>query len=195
MSPRTSTQNEIIRRQRTAEIRETALELFAHKGFVNTSISDIAKTAGISKGLMYNYFPSKDHLLEAILKNAIVVGNTVMDKIADHSIPAPQRLQDLVASTLHLYKTNLSFFKLLHSLSLQEETMEKFADLMGQYQVYKMDLSIALFKELGSKNPQLEALQLGAQLGGILIHYMHMKEQYPMEEMKDLVLKTFLRER
>ena len=42
-------------RQRSEEkILAVALELFATKGYKNTSISDIAKKANISKGLMYN---------------------------------------------------------------------------------------------------------------------------------------------
>jgi len=37
----------------------TALQLFENNGYESISISKIALTAGISKGLMYNYFPSK----------------------------------------------------------------------------------------------------------------------------------------
>jgi len=37
----------------------TALQLFENNGYESTSISKIALTAGVSKGLMYNYFPSK----------------------------------------------------------------------------------------------------------------------------------------
>jgi len=37
----------------------TVLQLFANNGYESTSISKIALTAGISKGLMYNYFRAK----------------------------------------------------------------------------------------------------------------------------------------
>ena len=52
--PRTKEQFEEIRSRTKQKILESALELFAEKGFKGTSISEIAKTANISKGLAYN---------------------------------------------------------------------------------------------------------------------------------------------
>ena len=45
---------------RKQEILETAMKLFAEKGYEKTSISDIAKEIGVAQGLCYRYFPSKD---------------------------------------------------------------------------------------------------------------------------------------
>ncbi len=58
---------EEIRYERKKQIMNSALHLFATKGFHQTSISSIAKHAQISKGLMYNYFESKDALLCEII--------------------------------------------------------------------------------------------------------------------------------
>src|SRR5260370_8220596 len=60
----------LSRRQRhSAEIRErlfrAALELFAQKGFVETTVEDITEAADVGKGTFFNYFPSKDHILLA----------------------------------------------------------------------------------------------------------------------------------
>ena len=66
MSPRTSKQFDKIRQQKKRLILDTSLELFAEKGFHATSISQIAKKAKISKGLIYNYFESKDDILNEI---------------------------------------------------------------------------------------------------------------------------------
>ncbi|MFC4323582.1 TetR/AcrR family transcriptional regulator [Litchfieldia salsa] len=49
-------------------IIETAIKLFAHKGFTNTSIQEIAHESGISKGAFYLHFKSKDSLLLSILE-------------------------------------------------------------------------------------------------------------------------------
>ncbi|PLX21155.1 MAG: hypothetical protein C0599_08290 [Salinivirgaceae bacterium] len=48
------------------KIVDAAITLFGENGFHNTSISQIAKNAGVSKGLMYNYFESKEELLKYI---------------------------------------------------------------------------------------------------------------------------------
>lgn len=47
---------------------ETAIKLFAAKGFASTSIQEIAEEAGISKGAFYLYFKSKDDLLYSTLQ-------------------------------------------------------------------------------------------------------------------------------
>ncbi|MFW5756578.1 MAG: TetR/AcrR family transcriptional regulator, partial [Tangfeifania sp.] len=67
--PRSSEQFNDIRKQKKKLIMDTALELFAENGFHATSISQIAKKAGISKGLAYNYFESKDEILDQIVKS------------------------------------------------------------------------------------------------------------------------------
>lgn len=56
------------RREATAEMRrkqiiEAAVELFDKKGYPGTTIADVAEKAGISKGLVYKYFQSKQEIL------------------------------------------------------------------------------------------------------------------------------------
>jgi AcrR family transcriptional regulator len=54
--------------ERRLQIMNTALTVFASHGFKGTSIKDIAAAAGISQGLMYHYFASKEDLLEATVE-------------------------------------------------------------------------------------------------------------------------------
>jgi len=54
--------------ERRLQILDVALKVFADKGFQGTSIKDIARAAGISQGLMYHYFASKETLLEATIE-------------------------------------------------------------------------------------------------------------------------------
>jgi AcrR family transcriptional regulator len=57
------------RQRRSAELRErlfrAALDLFAKKGFAETTVEDITNAADVGKGTFFNYFPSKDHILLA----------------------------------------------------------------------------------------------------------------------------------
>ncbi|KAA2244033.1 TetR/AcrR family transcriptional regulator [Salinarimonas soli] len=52
---------------RPAEIIEAGLAEFAEKGFAATRLDDVAARAGIAKGTIYRYFPSKEALFEAAL--------------------------------------------------------------------------------------------------------------------------------
>ncbi|HEY9010459.1 MAG TPA: TetR/AcrR family transcriptional regulator, partial [Devosia sp.] len=54
------------------EVLDAALELFIEQGFAQTRVDDIARRAGISKGAVYLYFASKEKILEALVRRAIV---------------------------------------------------------------------------------------------------------------------------
>jgi AcrR family transcriptional regulator len=56
---------------RREQILETALKLFAERGFDATSTRQIAKEAGIAEGLIFHYFPTKASLLTAILEDRL----------------------------------------------------------------------------------------------------------------------------
>ena len=56
---------------RAPEITRAALDLFVTKGFAATKLEDVAKAAGVSKGLPYLYFKSKEELFKAVIVEAI----------------------------------------------------------------------------------------------------------------------------
>ncbi len=57
---------------RPAEIAAAALAIFAEKGFASARTEDIAARAGISKGALYLYFPTKEDLFRAVVHEAVV---------------------------------------------------------------------------------------------------------------------------
>ncbi|MBN9305805.1 MAG: TetR family transcriptional regulator [Devosia sp. 67-54] len=56
---------------RPDEVLDAALALFVEKGFAATRVEDIAARAGLSKGAVYLYFPSKEAILEGLVKRAV----------------------------------------------------------------------------------------------------------------------------
>jgi AcrR family transcriptional regulator len=68
------------RPRREARLLDAAARLFARFGFDKTSIDEIARAAGVSKGAVYLHWPSKDALFEATL---IREGLRVLDDIGD----------------------------------------------------------------------------------------------------------------
>ena len=53
--------------ERKQEILDAAVRVFAKKGYEKTSITDIAKEIGISQGLCYRYYASKEEIYDAAL--------------------------------------------------------------------------------------------------------------------------------
>src|SRR5918999_2876597 len=58
--------------QRPEEILEAALEEFAVKGYAAARLDDVASRAGISKGLVYVYFKTKEELFKAVIRTFII---------------------------------------------------------------------------------------------------------------------------
>jgi len=57
---------------RPQEITEAALQAFAEKGYAATRVEEVAKRAGVSKGLLYLYFKTKEELFKAVVKSVVV---------------------------------------------------------------------------------------------------------------------------
>lgn len=58
----------VNREQRQAELLETAIEVFAKRGYQATTMEEIAERAGVSKGMLYIYFKNKEALFGAVFR-------------------------------------------------------------------------------------------------------------------------------
>jgi len=57
---------------RPQEITEAAFAAFAEKGYAATRVEEVAKRAGVSKGLLYLYFKTKEELFKAVVRSVVV---------------------------------------------------------------------------------------------------------------------------
>lgn len=57
---------------RPQELLDAALALFVEKGFAATRIEEVARSAGVSKGTLYLYYPSKEDLFKAVVRTNVV---------------------------------------------------------------------------------------------------------------------------
>jgi AcrR family transcriptional regulator len=71
MSPRTEETNARIREEQKERILEAAKAIFAHKGFSETKMADIASAANVSYGLAYHYFANKEAIFTSLLQKAL----------------------------------------------------------------------------------------------------------------------------
>jgi AcrR family transcriptional regulator len=68
--PRTEESNQRIREEQKSKIIAAATKVFAHKGLAATKMADIAKEAGISYGLLYHYFDTKELIFKASVERS-----------------------------------------------------------------------------------------------------------------------------
>jgi AcrR family transcriptional regulator len=87
------------RQRRSAETRErlfrAALELFAKKGFNETTVEDITEAADVGKGTFFNYFPSKDHILLAFGEMQLAKLELAIEEARRTGEPMPSFLRSL----------------------------------------------------------------------------------------------------
>ncbi len=82
--------------ERPTEITEAAMQEFAEKGYAATRVEEVAKRAGVSKGLLYLYFRTKEDLFKAVIRSFIspkldaLIGNiTSSDLSAEEFLRGP----------------------------------------------------------------------------------------------------------
>jgi len=191
MSPRTSEQFGEIREAKKALILDTALELFANEGFFKTSISDITKKAGISKGLIYNYFESKEDLIRTIAFNGI---NNLLENFDPNSdnILTKEELQYFIEQNFVILQKNVRFWKLYFGIIVQRQVL-KLAEkkLMRLFiPLYKMLESY--FKSQGKKNPAAEARFFGAMIEGVYMNYVMDPKNFPIDDVKQKIIDLYI---
>ncbi len=122
MTPKTKEQFEEIRKEKRELIKETALHIFAEKGYRATTISEIAKAANISKGLLYNYYESKESVLTDILKSLIQnIGNLIHpsndDEITD------EEMENYFELLMDSMKKDREYWMIFFQLTMQKDVV------------------------------------------------------------------------
>ena len=82
-SPSVAAPRQRRKEARPQELLKAALELFVEKGFSATRSEEVAARAGVSKGTLYLYFPSKEELFKAVVRNNIAALIAEGQRIAD----------------------------------------------------------------------------------------------------------------
>lgn len=125
MSPRSHKQFKEIREEKKALIMEVALLHFANLGFKATTISHLAKHAGISKGLMYNYFKNKEDLLSEIIDKSVAEIYDYFDTDRDGYLTEDE-FEFFIRKTARILNEKQSFWKLFFQVLMQNEVRIQF---------------------------------------------------------------------
>ena len=82
--------------ERRAEIVRAAVKLFSERGYYNTTIQSIAREAGISVGLVYQYFREKDDVLFLALKDVLETYETEIPRALEGIAHPLERLRTAI---------------------------------------------------------------------------------------------------
>jgi len=179
------------REERINEIIKAAIEVFLEKGYENTTMEAIAQKAGVSKGGLYHYFPSKDMVL--------VFANEKISEKVTGIMESAQKCSSMREGIMHYIKSYIRYWlenpKETAFLFLSIAKILEKPELLKYYQQYTVDYVAFLegaftmgvqqgeFKE---HDVRTSAITLMAALDGIL-SYMIFDEVLQLEE----VLQNF----
>ena len=71
--------------ERPQEITDAALAAFAEKGYAATRVDEVARRAGVSKGLVYLYFKTKEEMFKAVVRSFVVPKIDALVGVIDRS--------------------------------------------------------------------------------------------------------------
>jgi len=191
MSPRTPQQIDKIRKERRKAIMDTSLEVFSEYGYESASISMIAKKVGISKGLMYNYFESKEDLLTSLMTDGIDEMFSLFDPNKD-GVLTKEEFTYFIDEIFNLMSRKRNFYKLYFALMMQPAVWKLFESKIEEVIAPFMKILVDYYTNKGAENPMLEAVLIGAIFDGIGFNYVFNPDLYPLDEVKKLVIERFV---
>ena len=190
MCPRTSEQFGEIRENKRRKILDSAIECFATKGYHAVSISELAAHAGVSKGLMYNYFKSKDELLKCIFSEIMEVMMALIDKDQSGEIDKKSLLQYFERLISHL-KSNLILWKMYMAIFSQPAVQLILSEEIQAASTRPLEMVERYFKKQGYKKPGLEVAFLSTLISGVTYEYIADPEHYPLDQIKKRIISLY----
>jgi AcrR family transcriptional regulator len=131
LSPKNKQTLEKIKDERREEIKQAALKVFAKKGMKGTKMSLIATEAGVSVGLAYRYFKSKEELFQILVQELLEHASEELDAVPFLSGTPLEQIQALTQSMLH--EESRYAFMFIHQVRKAEAVPEIVAQLLEQY--------------------------------------------------------------
>lgn len=190
MSPKTLQQNTQLRQSKRKQIMDSALELFANVGYHPTSISEIANKAGVSKGLTYNYFESKEDLLKSIMVEGFGKMINSFDLNRDGILSRDEMIL-FITDLLEQIKSDPDYWRLYLSIIMQPAAGTLFHKELKGISAPFFDMLINYFRAKGKDNPEAEALLFHSMLDGICLNYFY-HENYPLKEIRQMIIERFV---
>ena len=124
------------REKRRQEILAAALDLFIRRGYTATKISDIAQTVGMSVGLLFHYFESKEQLYEALVQYGISGPMSTVEPTEDEPLRFLEDTAEKVLRSIHEKPFVAKMFVLMNQAFYNEAAPKSVKDLLRGFDVF-----------------------------------------------------------
>ncbi|GIN71729.1 TetR family transcriptional regulator [Bacillus sp. J14TS2] len=146
MAPSKKEKQHQIHNERREQILGAAVKVFSRRGVVGTKMSMIAEEAGISHGLLYHYFKSKDELFTTLVEWAMEQSHSTMMYVYQLPGSPIEKIKTLTEIILH--EGDSAYFMLIHQARTSDGVPERANELIKQYPIKTyVDQLLPLFEE------------------------------------------------
>ncbi len=133
-------------------IINTAIRLFATKGFEGTSIRDLASAADVNVAMVNYYFGSKEKLFESMVEHNVAYTRGAFDEISnDNSLSEIEKIDKIIDLYVNRIFSNREFHKVLHheiQLNQRPELGKAISDVIGKnHQIIKNIIEAGIRKK------------------------------------------------
>jgi AcrR family transcriptional regulator len=189
--PRSPEQFDEMRERSRERILQSALALFAGRGFGATTVRMIAEAAGVSQGLLYNYYDGKRGLLRAVFERGLE--EVREDLVAATVARSPREgLALLVRSAFETLRANPDFWRLSYQLRMQPDVLADLGDQVGAWAEAIRSQIERLLRAAGAADAPVRARSLFAAIDGAAQHYVLDPERYPLGEVADDLIRLLV---
>ena len=125
-------------------ILEAAAQVFRQKGFHGASMQDIAEAVNLQKASLYHHVSSKQEILLALLDRALELLLERISAISNQSIPADQKLQQMIRAYLQILaeNTDLSAVLLFEHRSLERKQHARHVPYRDKFEALWRDVLV-----------------------------------------------------
>jgi AcrR family transcriptional regulator len=153
----------------SAAILEAAAQVFAEQGFHSATTAAVAERAGVSKGLIFNHFKTKDELLKALVEHRLAEQLTFWRNLELKGTPHAQLRQVLdcaLAAVVDAPEAHRLYFSLMFQPGGAGAVQAAVDTLKPAIMEYYALLE-RLFREAGSSSPRVDSLAFQFALNGL----------------------------
>lgn len=181
--------------EKKRKIVEAGFRLFGEKGFYNTNTAEIAKEAGVSTGIVYNYFKDKkDIFLDVIKYYAEGMTNLLYNMM--NNLEEPYELNSLVNTIIDIFTSSHSLSQSAHEeMMAMSHTDEDVREYFCYFEVTTANTLVEILDRHGLKPPNarekiLIAMGMIEDLCHKMAYHNHDYMNYPV--MKQEVIRAIV---
>ncbi|ABJ76315.1 TetR/AcrR family transcriptional regulator [Leptospira borgpetersenii] len=171
-------------------ILKTSLKLFSEQGYHGTTMRQVASKAGMSLGLAYRYFDSKEAILEGIIESHDKI---LKRYITDEVVSNPSR-EDLIVnvseSIISLVKENEDYLRLYWNLMLQPKIHRLKRRNIRLVNMIFFETSKKTIRSIKPNYTEFEIKNLASTTIGYMINYLTNKKEFSLDDFRNYLVHT-----